>query len=108
DVDGTPRTPFLKPGWSPVLLRGVMYVGHFLCVRKDRVLACGGIDPSFDGVQDYEFMLRLTETGAQVRHLPEVLYQWRMGARSSALVGNIKGDMDRKQQQAVAAHLNRI
>lgn len=105
---GTPHSPFFKPGWSPHLLRGVMYVGHLLTVKRDLLQSAGGIDPHFDGIQDYELVLRLSEQSPRVAHIAAPLYQWRMVERSSALEGNIKGDMDKLQVEAVSRHLNRM
>lgn len=107
-ADGERAWPFLKPDFSPEYLLGVMYPGHVLCVRTAVARAAGGFDPAFDGIQDYEFFLRLTERTRRIYHLPRILYQWRLTETSSALTGNIKGDMDQLQAEAVRAHLARI
>ncbi len=104
-ADGRRVIPFLKPDFSPEFLLGVMYIGHALCVRTGTARAAGGFDPSFDGVQDYEFFLRVTRQTRRIGHIPRILYHWRQSPTSSALQGNIKGDMDRKQADAVQAHL---
>lgn len=105
--DGRPWVPFLKPGWSPEFLRGVMYVGHLLAVRTEVARAVGGFDPDFDGVQDFEFMLRVGERTDRIEHVPRILYYWRQNPGSSALNGNVKGDMDARQLAAVERHLAR-
>lgn len=105
--DGARLMPFLKPGFSPEFLLGVMYFGHLLCVRTELARRAGGFDPAFDGVQDYEFALRVTEHTRAIVHVPEILYHWRQTAASSALHGNVKGDMDARQAAAVQAHLTR-
>ncbi len=105
---GERLVPFLKPAFSPEFLRGVMYPGHALCVRRSIAQAAGGFNPDYDGIQDYEFFLRVAERGARIAHVPRILYQWRQSPTSSALHGNVKGDMDRKQAEAVQAHLHRI
>ena len=106
--DGTRTLPLLKPGFSPEFLRGVMYVGHVLCVRTSLARALGGFDPTFDGIQDYEFILRLSERTSRVGHIPRILYHWRQSPQSSALLGNVKGNMDNRQARAVQAHLQRL
>lgn len=105
--DGRPWVPFLKPAWSPEFLRGVMYVGHLLAVRTGLARAAGGFDPDFDGVQDFEFMLRVGERTHRIEHVPRILYHWRQSPGSSALNGNVKGDMDARQLAAVERHLAR-
>ncbi len=106
--DHTRTLPLLKPGFSPEFLRGVMYVGHVLCVRTSLARELGGFDSAFDGIQDYEFILRLSERTSRVEHIPRVLYHWRQSPQSSALLGNVKGNMDDLQARAVQAHLQRI
>ncbi|MBP7481692.1 MAG: glycosyltransferase [Lacunisphaera sp.] len=107
DADGGLVTPILKPGFSPEFLLGVMYVGHALCVRTAVARQAGGFDPAFDGIQDFEFLLRVTEITRRIGHLPRILYHWRQSPGSTALHGNIKGDMDAKQAAAIRAHLTR-
>jgi GT2 family glycosyltransferase len=107
--DGGFEEPFFKPDWSPVYLQSVMYVGHLLMVRRQLFEQLGGFDSSFDGVQDYEFMLRLSETAAKVKHLPSVLYHWRKAAGSIALDLDSKGaEIEELQARAVNAHLARL
>ncbi len=105
---GKLHNPLFKPGWSPHFLRGTMYCGHLLCVRREVLKQSGPPDPTFDGVQDFELALRISETNPTVHHIPAVLYQWRMGEHSSAREGNIKGDMDSLQKRAVEEHLARV
>jgi Glycosyltransferases, probably involved in cell wall biogenesis len=106
--DNQPVLPFLKPGPSLIFAKGVMYIGHLLCVRTALARAVDGFDPEFDGIQDYEFFLRLAERTTRIAHVDRILYQWRMSPKSSALSGNIKGDMDSLQARAVQRHLDRI
>jgi len=100
--------PFYKPDWSPEYFRGVMYAGHLLSVRRKLALEVGGLNSEFDGVQDYEFLLRLSEVTQNIGHLPKILYHWRK------VRGSISGDVDAKagidtlQQAAVNSHLQRL
>lgn len=97
-----------KPDWSPIFLMGVMYVGHLLCVRASLVKTLGGFDKTFDGVQDFEFMLRLSEHTQAIRHIPEALYKWRAIAGSLAAGENEKFGIQEKQELAVNRHLERL
>lgn len=106
-ADGRRILPLLKPAFSPEFLLGVMYAGHVLCVRTTVARAAGGFDPAFDGVQDYEFLLRVTEQTRRIGHVAKILYHWRQSPGSSALHGNVKGDMNQLQAGAVRAHLRR-
>jgi GT2 family glycosyltransferase len=108
DEDGTRGEPFHKPAWSPEYFRGVMYIGHLLCVRRSLAQAVRGFDSHFDGVQDFEFFLRCTERTDKIAHIPEVLYHWRKVSGSVAADGDAKGDLGRLQCQAVQQHLDRL
>lgn len=107
--DGKERVcPFFKPDWSPEFFRGVMYVGHFLVIRKSLAFEAGLFNDKFNKVQDYEFMLRLSERTSKIAHIPKVLYHWRIIPGSIASDSQAKGDVDILQEKAVNEHLKRI
>jgi SAM-dependent methyltransferase len=97
-----------KPGWSPWMFRGVMYVCHLLVVRRHIAQAVGGFDSSFDFIQDFEFMLRVSEITQKIVHVPQVLYFWRETAESIAGGGKTHIDFGELQSRAVSAHLQRL
>lgn len=98
--DGAQSGHLLKPDWSPHLFRGVMFVGHLLTVRRTLAIEVGGFDPAYDFVQDFEFMLRVSERTRRIHHVPKVLYHWRRIPESVA--GGGKGDAAIEQLQAAA------
>jgi O-antigen biosynthesis protein len=108
DLEGRPSEPFYKPAWSPAYFQSVMYIGHLLVVRTSLLRETGGCDGSFDGVQDFELMLRLGGATKKIRHIPRILYHWRK------IPGSIASDLAAKhgivelQKKAVQAHLDRI
>jgi glycosyltransferase involved in cell wall biosynthesis len=106
--DGKPGGHFFKPDWSPVLFRGVMYIGHLLIVRRSLALEVGGFDSRFDLVQDFEFMLRISERTRKIRHVPKVLYHWRKIPESVAGGGKADKGIEELQVTAVQAHLERL
>jgi O-antigen biosynthesis protein len=108
DEGGRCFFPFFKPDWSPEYLRGVMYIGHLLVVRRALALQVGGFDSDYDGIQDYEFMLRLAEATQAIAHIPRVLYHWRTVSGSIAASTGAKGKIEQLQQKAVNAHLRRL
>ena len=108
DEKGNLSSPFFKPGWSPELFLGVMYVGHLLVVRRETALAVGGFRQEFDKVQDYEFMLRISERTNKIRHISKILYHWRMIEGSLAYGLNEKNDIDELQTATVNTHLTKL
>lgn len=107
-VDRGSRVDFRKPDWSPTFFRGVMYIGHLLIVRRSLVEELHGFDSQYDGVQDYEFMLRVSEKTQKIRHVPEILYIWRAAPGSIAAGTENKPVAGERQLLAVTAHLKRV
>jgi GT2 family glycosyltransferase len=73
DGMGKRTAPCFKPDWSPDVLLSCMYLGH-LVVSRAAMDRAGKLRSEFDGVQDYDLALRLTDQPAVVRHVPQVLY----------------------------------
>ena len=99
---------FFKPDWSPDYFRRVMYVGHLLVIRSGLFAEAGGFDTRFDRVQDYEFMLRISERTQRIAHIPQILYHWRASEGSIASSSVAKGEIGPLQCEAVRLHLARI
>ena len=53
--------PFFKPDWSPERMRTQMYTCHLSVLRRSLVEEVGGFDPEFEGSQDWDLVLKVTE-----------------------------------------------
>ncbi|MEM9542279.1 MAG: glycosyltransferase, partial [Cyanobacteria bacterium P01_E01_bin.42] len=84
DTQGKHFDPAFKPDWSPEYFQTQMYTCHFGVYRTQLVLEIGGFRSEFDGAQDYDLVLRLTEKTTNIYHIPKILYHWRAIASSSA------------------------
>jgi GT2 family glycosyltransferase len=78
DDTGTLREPFFKPDWNPDRFLSQMYTCHFGVYRRSLVESLGGLRPEFNGSQDYDLVLRLTERTTRIHHIPKILYHWRI------------------------------
>lgn len=107
DVDGRRYDLFEKPAWSPERLRGQMYTGHLSVLRASLVRALGGFRAGFDGSQDHDLVLRVTERARRIVHLPEVLYHWRAVQGSTADDPGAKPYTWEAGRRAVQDHLRR-
>lgn len=100
--------PFRKPDWSPERLRHHMYTTHFSVLRRALVNEVGGFRPGYDGSQDHDLVLRVTERAREIVHVPEVLYHWR------EVEGSAAGDPTAKPYawdagvRAIQDHLDRV
>ncbi len=107
DEEGRRFAPQFKPDWSPELLLSYMYFSHVFCVRRQLFEQCGGFRVGFEGSQDYDLALRVTEQARRVIHLPLVLYHWRVLPGSTALSGNAKPTSFEAGRRAVEEALTR-
>ncbi|MBD5102991.1 MAG: glycosyltransferase family 2 protein [Subdoligranulum sp.] len=74
-----------KPDFSPDTLRGCNYITHLAVFSRDLLMRAGGGErPEFDGAQDFDLILRLTEQAETIVHIPKVLYWWRGHSGSTA------------------------
>jgi|TARA_Y100000294_G_scaffold156806_1_gene157926 GT2 family glycosyltransferase/SAM-dependent methyltransferase len=84
-TEGRFAYPHFKPDFSPDLLLSHNYITHFLVINRNLLLESGGFRPEFDGAQDYDLLLRLTDNSRRkVHHIPKVLYHWRESESSTS------------------------
>ena len=105
--DGRRCEPFLKPGWSPETLLSFNYITHLVLARRELVVGVGGLRPRFDGAQDHDLVLRLSERTQAICHIDDVLYTWRQSPTSTALHASAKPEAHDATVATVADALRR-
>ncbi|MCJ2086073.1 glycosyltransferase family 2 protein [Methylobacterium sp. E-005] len=104
-IDGRGRRfdPHFKAGFDRELLYAQNYINHLTVVRTESLRALGGLRPGFEGSQDHDLLLRLTDglDPARIRHIPRVLYHWRAALGSGTF-------SDRSLARAEAARLRAL
>ena len=105
--DGSRKQPFFKPDWSPEFFLGCMYTCHLGLYRTALVRAMGGFRPEFDGAQDYDLVLRLSEQTDRIVHVPDVLYHWRLVPGSTSTSVAAKPHALSAGLRALEEHLER-
>src|SRR6185437_12287618 len=108
DTRGDRVEPNFKPDWSPETLRSRNYICHFTVLKRELFQRVGGFRPGFDGSQDYDLVLRVSEQARQIVHVPRVLYHWRMHAQSTAFAKGTKNYAYDAGKRAVGEHLARL
>ncbi len=98
-----------KIDYAPDYLRNLNYITHFLVFKKELFEKAGAYQlKEYNGAQDFDLILRLTENAQKIHHIPKVLYIWRSHENSTA------SDMTKKMyafeagKKAIEDHLNRI
>lgn len=89
-LDGEYCDPHFKPDYSPDLLLSHNYITHFVMVKKQLAEDAGLLISQYDGAQDHEFLLRVTEIASQIHHVQKVLYHWRRSETSTSLSSDAK------------------
>jgi O-antigen biosynthesis protein len=97
----------LKPEWSPDLIMSTPLLTHST-LRRHLVLDAGGFDPAYDGTQDWELFLRLSERTERIVRVPRVLYHWRMVEGSAAASSKAKAYVYERQLAAIQSHMRRL
>lgn len=101
--------PHFKPDYSPDTLRSYNYICHLTVFsRKLLEKVGGGFRKEFDGSQDYDMILRLTEKAENIVHIPEILYYWRAHGQSVASDISAKPYTIVAAKKALTEHLDRV
>lgn len=92
DADGNRFDPHFKADWSPDTLMGNNYISHLGVYRTSIVKELGGFRKGYEGSQDYDLVLRVTEQipADHIYHIDRVLYHWRTIPGSTASNGEAK------------------
>lgn len=106
--DGTVYDTFLKPEWSPERLRAQNYCTHLSVLRRSLVEDVGRFRHGFDGSQDHDLILRVTEMARRIQHVPAVLYHWCVTPGSAAADPDAKPYAREAGRRAVADHVDRV
>ena len=109
DLDGVRTTPYFKCDWNYDLFLSHNLITHLGVYRADVVKDLGGFREGFDGAQDYDLALRFIEQidASQIRHIPRVLYHWRMLPGSTAIGAEQKDYAAERARLAIEEHLKR-
>jgi GT2 family glycosyltransferase len=72
-----------------------------LVVRRALLEDVGGLHAGFDGAQDYDLVLRLTERTDRIGHVAAPVYSWRMSPQSTAADIHAKPEAHAASRRAV-------
>lgn len=99
--------PHFKPDFSPDTLRSYNYICHLSAFSRELLDSVGYFRSEYDGSQDYDLILRLTEKAKKVFHIRKILYYWRAHKNSVAQDVGAKPYTVTAAKKALAAHLER-
>ena len=99
--------PYFKPDWCPDTFLSRMYTCHLGIYRRALVQQVGGFRTGFEGSQDYDLVLRITEKTQEIYHIADVLYHWRIHSQSTAAFADAKTYAVDAGQKAIAEAITR-
>ncbi len=100
-------TMHFKPDYAVDNLRANNYICHFSVFARELLDGTELFRSKFDGSQDHDMILRLTDRAKNVVHVPRLLYYWRSHAGSTAAGIDAKPYAVEAAKGAVADHLRR-
>ncbi|MBR6626483.1 MAG: glycosyltransferase [Lachnospiraceae bacterium] len=100
-------TMHFKPDYAPDNLRANNYICHFSVFSRDLLDGTELFRPKFDGSQDHDMILRLTDNAKKIVHVPRLMYYWRSHAGSVASGIQAKPYAVEAAKGAVAEHLKK-
>jgi len=106
-ADGSRFSVFYKPGFNPELLLCHNYITHLVVSAKILFDVIGGLDSEYDGAQDYDLVLKLSEQARRIVHIPQVLYHWRASETSTSINHEQKAYADEAGRKALVAAMKR-
>ena len=77
-------TMHFKPDFAPDNLRANNYICHFSVFARELLEGTELFRTKYNGSQDHDMILRLTDNAKKVVHIPRLLYYWRSHAGSVA------------------------
>ena len=100
-------TMHFKPDYAIDNLRANNYICHFSMFDRRLLEGTELYRTKFDGSQDHDMILRLTDKAKNVVHVPKLLYYWRQHAGSVSSGVQAKPYVVESARGAVADHLRR-
>lgn len=109
DENGNRKEPYFKSDWNYELFMGQNLISHLGVYRASLVRKVGGFRKGYEGAQDWDLAMRIVEITSpeKIRHIPHILYHWRVNLGSTALSINQKPYVREAQYKAIKDHFDR-
>lgn len=110
DRSGRRYDPLFKSDWNPDLFTAQNLVSHLGVFRSSVVREVGGFRVGFEGAQDWDLALRVSEKipESHIHHIPHVLYHWRAISGSTAIASSEKEYARKASRLVLQEHLDRM
>ena len=102
--------PYFKTDFAIDTLRSQNYICHLSIFKKELMDKLNGFRKEFDGAQDYDIFLRMTETVdyKNIIHIPKILYHWRVHKESTSKASKAKPWAFEAGKRTIEEHIKRM
>jgi O-antigen biosynthesis protein len=109
DERGRRYGPKFKPDFSRDLLYSLNLITHLSAYSTELLIKIGGFRLGVEGSQDFDLALRVLEQVPenQIRHIPRILYHWRVIRGSVSFSMDEKPYAHERARDAIREHLAR-
>lgn len=109
DRSGQRFGPYFKPDWNWGQMLSHNVFCHLGVYRTSLLREVGGLTVGLEGSQDYDVALRCAARTStkRIRHIPNVLYHWRVSSTSTAVNPWAKNYAFEAGVRAIQGHLDR-
>ncbi|HEM7877821.1 TPA: glycosyltransferase family 2 protein [Burkholderia contaminans] len=110
DERGRRRDPYFKCAWNPDLFHSHNMFSHLGVYQKALLDEVDGFRIGYEGSQDYDLALRCVERvdAAAIRHIPRVLYHWRIHSTSTSSGVEAKPYAAVVGEKSISEHFRRL
>ena len=105
DLKGRRCDPHFKPDFSIDSFYGGNFICHFTMIRKTIIDKIGGFRKGYEGAQDFDLFLRVSNETKNIKHVPKILYHWRMIPTSTAYSSDSKNYAGEAGKRALEDYL---
>lgn len=109
DEKGERYAPKFKPDFGRDLFYSLNLVTHLSVYRAEILRKIGGFRVGAEGSQDYDLAMRVVEeiSEKQIRHIPRILYHWRVIEGSVSFSLDEKPYAHERARDAIRRHFER-
>jgi GT2 family glycosyltransferase len=109
DGEGRRFDPHFKSAWNPALMLSQNAFSHLGVFRRALIERVGRFRVGYEGAQDHDLVLRCADATSpdRIRHIPRVLYHWRVSPDSTASSLSSKPFAWDAGRRAIEDHLQR-
>jgi glycosyltransferase involved in cell wall biosynthesis len=83
-VNDIPTAPYLRATFDPILNLDSSYIWHVCAIKREAAFHLNlYTDDQTSWCQDWDSVMRISNAGGRIEHIPEIIYHWRKHSNST-------------------------